>query len=211
MIAISTAFKNALIAFDINGECKTIEMDSSAKHSEATLAALDKALDEEGVSIKDNDCYAVVIGPGSFTGLRIGLSLVKGLCSGRAAKVVPISSTELIAYSYAKHNKINEDFCVVINALSGLYFVCEFDSTGKAIGTERMIEEGQLEALPHKICLKEENLPFEQINISAEDLLEMSLKLEEEGKFSDFRSLSPVYLRRSQAEDAYEAKKVKKS
>ena len=53
-----------------------------------------------GVKVSDLDAAAVTVGPGSFTGLRIGVSTVKGMCYGAGKKCVGISSLEAIAYNF---------------------------------------------------------------------------------------------------------------
>lgn len=212
MIAISTAFKTAQLAIELDGKQKLMEMDADCKVSENVLATLDTMLEELGVKIQDNHTYAVVVGPGSFTGLRIGIALVKGLCAAEENnKVIPLSSLALLAYSYIKQNKPKEDFYVVLNALSGLYFICKFDKLGKALSEEKLITAQQLEGLTEqKVGLKQEKLPFVGVEITPIDLLEFAKKQEKIENFVDFHTLAPVYLRRSQAEVALDEKNVKK-
>ena len=209
MIAISTAFKTAQIAMSIKGQTSFCELDANCKHSENVMLKIDHMLDEIKVEIKDNDCFAVLVGPGSFTGLRIGIALVKGLCAGTNAKVVPISSLGLIAYSYVKQFAPKEDFYTIINALSGLLFVCKYDKTGKAITSEQLLPVSDVLKLSgQKVCLNEDNLSFFNINLRGQDLLEMAENLKNQGVFVDYHQLEPVYLRKSQAESMLDAKKV---
>lgn len=73
-------------------------IDDKLTHSEKLLPMTDTVLKELHMTIRDVDCFAVVIGPGSFTGLRIGVAAVKGMALGRP--VVPITSTMAMAYSF---------------------------------------------------------------------------------------------------------------
>ena len=66
-------------------------------YSERLLVLVDEVLKEAGVSMRDVHGIAVGAGPGSFTGLRIGLSTAKGLCLGTGANLVMISSLEVLA------------------------------------------------------------------------------------------------------------------
>ena len=213
MIALSSAFKNALIAIDIDGKQDFCTLDANSKHAESLLPAIDKMLDENGIKIKDNSSYCVVIGPGSFTGLRIGIALVKGLVCGddNNKKIYPITSFELMAYSYIKHNNPTEDFTCVINALSGLYFVCTFDKDGKPKSDGRLIEKSELDLIEgKKVGLCEEGSMQEMIEPSPQDLLQLANIREKEGKSCLYNELIPVYLRKSQAESALEQKNQKK-
>ena len=129
MIALSTAFKKALIGVSVNEKRDTFELDSTCKHSENLLLSLDALLDKMDISIDQNDCFGVVVGPGSFTGVRIAISLVKGLLAGgRNEKIVTLTTFELMAYTYINQYQPKENFVCIIDALSDLYFVCEFDS-----------------------------------------------------------------------------------
>lgn len=73
-------------------------IDDKLTHSEKLLPMIDTVLNELHMTIRDMDCFAVVIGPGSFTGLRIGVAAVKGMALGRP--VVPITSTMAMAYAF---------------------------------------------------------------------------------------------------------------
>lgn len=212
MIALSTAFKAASIAIEYDGKQSLKEIDANCKVSENVLSTLDEMLNEMSCKVQDINTYAVVVGPGSFTGLRIGIALVKGLCAAKeGAKVIPLSSLGLLAYAYIKRSKTKEIFYSVINALSGLYFVCKFDSSGVALGKERLISAAEFEKITEtKVCLQEEKLPFDAIDITPDDLLEYAKLQEREGNFVDYHTLAPVYLRRSQAEVMLDEKNVKK-
>lgn len=210
MIAISSAFKNAMIAIDIDGKTKFCQLDSNAKHAESLLPAIDKMLGEMGCKIGENNSYCVVTGPGSFTGLRIGIALIKGLVQGQQGekKIYPITSFDLMAYSYIKNNIINDNFTCVINALSGLYFVCSYDKSGNKIGPEQMIEKEELDKLQGiKVGLKEENITNIQIEVTPNELLELALLKEKQGEFCSYKELCPLYIRKSQAEAALDNKK----
>lgn len=73
-------------------------IDDKLTHSEKLLPMIDTVLGELHMKIDDIDCFASVIGPGSFTGLRIGVAAVKGMALGRP--VVPITSTMASAYGF---------------------------------------------------------------------------------------------------------------
>lgn len=206
MIAISTAYKKALIAYDIKGQSGVKEIDASHAHSENLLFSIDELLSQANLNVKENDEFAVVIGPGSFTGIRIGLALVKGLIAGGCNnKVVPLTTFELMAYSFLKNNEINEEFACVINALSGLYYVCKFDKNGKKIEDERVISQEVLKKMNIiKVGLKEENLCQNLVDPSGKELLELAKKNCD--NIVDGKEIYPLYLRRSQAEDDLDKK-----
>ena len=78
---------------------------------------------DEGLSFADShaipvDAVAVSCGPGSYTGLRIGVSMAKGICYGRGVKLIAVPTLELMAVPVLLHHEIEEDalLCPMIDA-----------------------------------------------------------------------------------------------
>jgi tRNA threonylcarbamoyladenosine biosynthesis protein TsaB len=71
--------------------------DASDTHSATMMPAVDTCLEKARTRLADIDIFVTVIGPGSFTGLRIGLATVKGLAAVGGRPVVPIGSLEALA------------------------------------------------------------------------------------------------------------------
>ena len=82
-------------------------------HSETLLVRCDEVFREAGLTPKEVGCYAVTAGPGSFTGLRIGLGLVKGLAFVRETPCVPVSTFEALAFPLLERGK---DLLCVLDA-----------------------------------------------------------------------------------------------
>lgn len=212
MIALCTAFKKALIGVSNNGKEETAELDSNCKHSENLLLNVDKLLDNMNLSIKENDSFGVVLGPGSFTGVRIAISLVKGLLAGQPnKKLVSLTSFELMAYTYINNYKPQEDFVCVIDGLSGFYFVCHYNSKGEVIEGEKIISKSEYELISlKKIGLSEENVDCdEKIELDSCLLLNLCNQKLAQQQFTKPCDLIPLYLRKSQAEVSLEEKNKK--
>lgn len=77
-----------------------------ARHSERLLSAIDRLLSDSGTSVADLDAIAVSIGPGSFTGLRVGLSTAKGLAMGGRKPLVTVPTLEAIASLFPYSNAL---------------------------------------------------------------------------------------------------------
>jgi tRNA threonylcarbamoyladenosine biosynthesis protein TsaB len=73
-------------------------------HAEHIAQIVEMLLNANNVTGKEIDRVAVSVGPGSFTGLRIGISFAKGFCFGRNSTVLPVSSLEILAYTAQNHN-----------------------------------------------------------------------------------------------------------
>lgn len=68
-------------------------------HSERIMSAIDHILIQSGMKIDDIDVFTIAIGPGSFTGLRVGLSTVKGLVYATGKRLVSVATLEAFAWN----------------------------------------------------------------------------------------------------------------
>lgn len=71
-------------------------------HSETLLPMVKTMLESAKITLSEVDRIAVTTGPGSFTGLRIGISCVKGMCFGDEKPCVPVSTLEAIAFNFVQ-------------------------------------------------------------------------------------------------------------
>lgn len=208
LLAINTANIEAdLCLKNENTEiCKKI--DSSLKHSESVMVEIDKLLYEQNLKINDLDSMALIVGPGSFTGIRIGIALSKGFeLVNTQMKLISITSFEFLKYEFLKLKPdFKEDYACVFNALSGKYYV-QLNQNG--VFQEPFLTSDVNDFIGYKtiLGLKEENLPFvtNYITLNSQTLLDIAKEKFEKNDFvSEF---VPLYLRKSQAEDELEGKK----
>ena len=219
MLAINTAFLEANLALKLpDGREFFADLDANAKHSENVLKSIDALCQKAGVDVLDVGEVAVVLGPGSFTGLRIGAAIGKALaCARPSLKLVPISSLELMAYIHCKRNKPEKNFVCAINALSNLFFVAYFDKNGIKLKEEKMIDLAKFQKISQQKVALVNDIPkcvksdqnFVEIGLSGRDLLDFCEKQAQQKKFANLRDFNPTYLRLSQAEDQLLKKKKK--
>ena len=102
LLAVDSAGKSAAVAV-LRDDALLYEAQCSngLTHSETLLPMIDTALRACGLTVADLDVLGVTNGPGSFTGLRIGLSLVKGLALPRQIPCAPVSTLEALAWGMA--------------------------------------------------------------------------------------------------------------
>ena len=79
------------IAYELSFETRT--------HSETFMPLVHRVMEQAKITHKDLDAYAVTVGPGSFTGIRIGLAAVKGMALAAGKPCISVSSTEALARS----------------------------------------------------------------------------------------------------------------
>jgi tRNA threonylcarbamoyladenosine biosynthesis protein TsaB len=100
--------------------------DSASTFSERLLPSIDCVLQTQSMTIQDIDAFALAVGPGSFTGIRIGVSTVKSLAEASDKPVVPVSSLEALALKLLKQD--NRLFCPLIDAKKGEIYGALFES-----------------------------------------------------------------------------------
>jgi tRNA threonylcarbamoyladenosine biosynthesis protein TsaB len=79
--------------------------DSGTTHGKLLLSFVDKLLCMTGFTLQDMDGFAVTKGPGSFTGLRIGISTIKGLADAVGKPFLGVSSLDALAFQLSHSNK----------------------------------------------------------------------------------------------------------
>ena len=75
-------------------------------HSKRLMPSIDFLLENLGITLEQIDALGVAVGPGSFTGLRIGISTVKGLASARGMTICPVSTLEAMSFKVRHYNKV---------------------------------------------------------------------------------------------------------
>jgi tRNA threonylcarbamoyladenosine biosynthesis protein TsaB len=100
LLALETASSHASVAL-LEGERLIAEVGASGArpHSARVLPAIHSLLELAGASVSDLGGYAVSVGPGSFTGLRVGVATVKGLAFGDEVPVAAVPTLEALASS----------------------------------------------------------------------------------------------------------------
>lgn len=102
ILAIETATRSGSVAV-ARGETvlSRREGDASISHSTNLIEMIDAVLNEAGAQLSDVDVFAVAVGPGSFTGLRIGLATVKAFAEVNRRPIVGISTLAAVAHASA--------------------------------------------------------------------------------------------------------------
>lgn len=97
ILAIDTTTKKASVALKDNDNIYFKEIDNDITHSEKLLPLLDEVLHENNINLQDIDLFAITLGPGSFTGVRIGIASIKAIAKVTNKKIFGATSLELLA------------------------------------------------------------------------------------------------------------------
>ena len=108
-------------------------------HSQTILPAVDAALRATGLRCEDMDVFAAVTGPGSFTGVRIGVCMVKGFAHAVGRPCCPVNALEALAMNAVGFDGL---VCPILDARRGQVYCAAFDtSSGRPV---RMLEDAAL-------------------------------------------------------------------
>ncbi len=190
--------------------CAPVE-DLGMRHSVTLLPAVEKLLAENGILPNELDCIAVCVGPGSFTGIRIGVATAKAIALSLNIPCIAVNSLLLQAY-----NKLDENGVLsLLDAKHGGFYAAAYDKSGEAILEPCFIQgyADVFDAFPTVVCdqpsavfdaVSKAGKTWEESRVQLPEkggFLPLVKKLFEEGAFTSFEALEPLYLRKSQAEE----------
>lgn len=121
ILAVDTATTSCSVAIvDKTSLLSEFTLDKEETHSKHLMDMIKASLRISGINLSDLDGFAVTRGPGSFTGLRIGISIIKGLAAALEKPVVGVSSLETLAQQVSYSQDL---ICPILDARKGeVYF-----------------------------------------------------------------------------------------
>ena len=195
--------------------------DIKLTHSQTLFPIIESTLSAAKLKFSEIDALGVSVGPGSFTGIRIGLSSVKGLAQPQKLKCVGVSSLLSSAYLFQNENAI---ICPVIDARCSQVYNALFDVSGGSVA--RLCEDraimidyliNHLNAITDKkiiLCCDaaetvynlikgQSNIVLAPKPLIAQNAVGVGLYAQEalnRGQYEDGKELMPIYLKLPQAE-----------
>ena len=140
ILHLETSTEVCSVALSENGKLLVLkESPEDLNHSELLTVFIDEIFKESQFNIKDIDAVAVSKGPGSYTGLRIGVSVAKGLCYGLGKPLISVGTLEALGkYTaqnlndfYSAPNGENLLLCPMIDARRMEVYTALYNSSGK--------------------------------------------------------------------------------
>ncbi|MEO8505688.1 MAG: tRNA (adenosine(37)-N6)-threonylcarbamoyltransferase complex dimerization subunit type 1 TsaB [Acidobacteriota bacterium] len=133
LLALDTGSPVVSVALTLDGKTAAERSVEQARSSVALLELIDECLREAGLSPRDLNGIAVLRGPGSFTGLRVGLATVLGLRAALAIPVAVLPSLEVLA-AHAIERAATGTIVGVVDALRGEWFASAFRAAPGTLG-----------------------------------------------------------------------------
>ncbi len=135
-IETSTALCSTALAEDGRIICSR-QSDTPRAHASQTAVFVKEMLDECGLKATDLDAVAVGMGPGSYTGLRVGVSTAKGICFGAGVPLIAVSTLDILAWQAIDGGMLPEGCTAIlpmVDARRMEVFTAPFSPTGERLG-----------------------------------------------------------------------------
>ncbi len=199
-LAIDTGSNSLTVIAGKGGEIfSTFIPDCAMRHSVSVMPAVEETLQKANMTLAECDFFSAVVGAGSFTGIRIGISIVKGFCLAFGKPALPVTSFDVAAYNALESGKV---LCLV-DALHDSYYACGYEGK-KVIYPPAYLSEEEVLALVaegYSLCACGELPLGKRVAVRVVDpvagLQNAVCALAEEGAFGE---LTALYVRKSSAE-----------
>ena len=214
ILHIETATKICSVALSEGGHCLDVieKYPSEYVHGEYLTLFIEDLMIQCEKSLNDLDAISVSIGPGSYTGLRIGLSVAKGLCFGLEIPLIAVGTLDSLL-SLAKNKYPNKGLCACIDARRMEVYSKILSCNGSCLSDAQatVIEEHTFAdfdpfvyfgdgALKLKSSWARRNVTFDsELKLSSSGQVEEAIYKYRNKVFSDLAFVKPIYLKEFKA------------
>jgi tRNA threonylcarbamoyladenosine biosynthesis protein TsaB len=218
ILNIDTASDNAHVSLAKDGLIlHSLSNESQKEHAAFLQAGIQQLAKSVDINLKNIDAVAVTAGPGSYTGLRVGMASAKGLCYALKKPLITIGTLEVLTASALQlFPNANEDtfYCPMMDARRMEVFtaVYKHDLSIKLQPCAMILDEFSFEkdlfknkivffgsgSVKWKLVCKHANAIFETVSILPESMSKSSSTLFLEKKFTELAYSEPIYLKEFQ-------------
>lgn len=210
LLHIETATKVCSVALSKEGKLVQLQeiADDQYSHGEQLTLLIQKVIDQEGIKISDLNAVSVSAGPGSYTGLRIGVSTAKGLCYALSIPLISIDTLTSMAQDESLKDG-NKTICSMIDARRMEVFSALFNSEGECIklASPDVLDESTYSEYEPFICIgdgaektkelwKNRSIEYkDSFQISAKTQIELAYNKYQAQEFEDVAYFEPNYIK----------------
>ncbi len=171
-------------------------------HSKVLHLQIEKLLNNNGIDYKDLDAISVMNGPGSYTGLRVGLAAAKSICYAATKPLILLNKLKCLAQVYSAQHP-NGSTIAILPARKDEYFAHEYnptkDKNQSSILLQAELEQISLENSSHLVTLTNVNIGevknTKLFDLKLKDILSISAQMLETKDFSDIFHSEPFYFK----------------
>lgn len=212
ILLIETATKSCSVALALNDTiiASKQEVNENYSHAEKLNTFILHLFQDQNLNLQDIDAIAVSKGPGSYTGLRIGVSAAKGLCYALDKPLISISTLRAMAYGIAQ-KEIADLYCPMIDARRMEVYNAFYDRSNneiRAVNAVIINEDSYKKELDSKVLffgdgaekckqiIKHSNAKFiDAIYPSSKDMIALAMQKFSNKEFEDIAYFEPYYLK----------------
>jgi tRNA threonylcarbamoyladenosine biosynthesis protein TsaB len=212
ILTIDTAVEVAGVCLSVDRKIISIKTNDQLKdHAGWLQPAIEDLMKRAGLKLAEIDAVGVTAGPGSYTGLRVGLASAKGLCFALSKPLICLNTLQVMAFAAIRHTKNAEFYCPMIDArrmevFTSIYndkldelmpptaMVPEGPEFDQFLATGRVIFFGN-GAPKFKDMLKKDNAIFAEIPVSVADVADLTADYYEKRAFFDLKFTEPLYIK----------------
>jgi len=208
ILNIDTAVQSASVCISDNARVLGMKLNPSQKDHAAWLhLAVRELLSEQGLTLQQLNAVAISAGPGSYTGLRVGMATAKGLCYALNVPLIKINTLQMMAAAADK--EVAELLCPMIDARRMEVFTAVFDQNLKEVSpsTNLILDESSFAPLLEKFTVsffgngstkfkslaKHTNAGFQTVEATAQHMAGLSSLKFDLRDFADLAYSEPFY------------------
>jgi len=208
LIALESSTRSPSVAALVDGNLLESVINGDRPHASDLLPCLSQLLDSCGQSAEDITAVAVGIGPGSYTGLRVGIATAQGVARAARAELIGIPSGEALAFAELSPGEQGD---LLIDARGGALYHARFERTTDGVVTlipprivpaesfQELLEEATVVFLDEALKSSDASFGTQRVIVGrapkACSLLELARPRLEEGCATSLSSVLPLYLR----------------
>ena len=191
MLGISTSGREPSVEISRDGICLSRFSDrSGASYSKVLMELIDSAIKGAGVGLSELEAIAVDVGPGSFTGVRIGVSCANAMAAALDIPVIPVCSLTALRHLENAEGTV----CALIDCRNGNCYAAVYENGAEKLAPCAAVTEEIVKTLPENArivgdCMGKSDIPDAELVLKEAFL---------NGK--PVKEAVPLYLRPSQAE-----------
>jgi tRNA threonylcarbamoyladenosine biosynthesis protein TsaB len=211
LLLIDTAVTTASVCIARNGAVITEKTNEAQKDHAAWIhQAILEVIEDAKISLNDLDAVGISAGPGSYTGLRVGMSTAKGICYAMNKPLVLVNTLQMMAAAaVATHSDKNILLCPMIDARRMEVFTAGFDQELNVVipQSNMILEEESFKEILEKNkihffgngstkfadLVKHENIVLDLVHFSAANMISIVTEKFEKSEFSDVAYAEPLY------------------
>ncbi len=223
ILAVETSGRWGSVALGTGtGLAVAAQLPGQMRHASALHPVIEQLLDGQGWPAETLTDLFVSIGPGSFTGLRIGVTLARTLAWSVGVRIVAVPTVDVLARNALAADPVPEHLAVVLDAKRDQIYTAAFDLTaGRCVKTiDACLADPRdfLTRCPRPLAVLGEGVSYHRPAIDesgarvldealwpgqAENVLAVGLALARAGRYTEASDLLPLYIRRPEAEEKW--------